>query len=91
MSKLLRIASVWEKKDSTPDNPKFFMRLGQQNPKKPQYDLSVEITVKDKDGNVVTQMKDGFLTLSDPRKSQYASPNIPEKLHFDVLIGTEQE
>lgn len=90
MSKLTRIGSVWQTKASTSEDPKFFLRLGQQNPKKPQYDVSVEVIVKDANGVVIQTMKDGFLTLTDPRKSQYVSPNIPEKLHFDVLIGNEE-
>ena len=91
MAKQTRIGSVWQTKASTAEDPKFFLRLGQKNPKKPQYDLTVEVTVKDKDGNVVSKLTDGYLTLADPRKSQFASPNIPEKLHFDVLIGNDSQ
>jgi hypothetical protein len=88
---MTRIGAIWETKQSTPEEPKYFMKLGQSNPKKPQYDLTVEVTVKDKDGNVVSQNTNGFLTIADPRKSQFASPNIPEKLQFDVLIGSNDD
>lgn len=91
MAKLTRVGSVWEAKTSTPENPKYFMKLGQSNPQKPQYDVTVEVTVKNAKGEVISQSKDGFITLSDPRKSQYAGPNIPEKLLFDVLVGSEDQ
>ena len=89
MAKLTRIGSVWETKASTPENPKYFLKMGQSNPAKPQYDITVEVTVKNAKGEVLSQSKDGYITLMDPRKSQYASPNLPEKLLFDVLIGSE--
>lgn len=89
MGKLTRVGSVWEAKTSTPENPKYFMKLGQKNDKKPQFDVTVEVTVKDANGKVLSQSTDGFITLSDPRKSQFASPNIPEKLLFDVLVGND--
>lgn len=91
MAKLKKIGAVWEAKDSTPETPKYFLKLGQKNEKKPQYDLTVEVTVKDNNGKVVAQTTDGFLTLSDPRRSPVLDENqkakLPQKLQFEVLVG----
>ena len=86
--KFTKIGTVWNKKD---DKDSFFVRLGNEGTK-PEYNYSVEITVKDGNGKIVASQKDGTLTLSDPRKSPFAKPEALAKvpnLQFDVLVATE--
>lgn len=42
--------------------------LGQKNPKKPEWDQSVEIIVRNNKGDIVARQTDGFLDVVDPRK-----------------------
>jgi hypothetical protein len=44
-----------------------FIALGQRNQNKPQYNYSVELTVKDSTGKVVAHQTDGFIEIVDPR------------------------
>lgn len=95
-AKMHKIGQLWTKKD---DPEKFYIQLGNKN-KNAQYDLTVEITVKNADGTVVAQRsttgKDGlFLALSDPRNNPNASESskagldkVPN-LKFDVLLGSD--
>lgn len=87
--KFTKLGTVWSKKED-PDS--FFVKLGNKG-KNEQYDLTVEITVKDATGKVVAQQTDGFLTLSDPRKSPMANQEQLAKvpnLQFDILLAQEQ-
>ncbi len=56
--------------------------LGQKNPKKPEWDQSVEIIVRDNKGKILAQQTDGFLEVVDPRKE-------PEDLLSAGLITEE--
>jgi hypothetical protein len=47
-------------------SPSVSLALG-NNSTNPKYKLSVEITVKDGNGNTVAKQTDGFLNLNDPR------------------------
>ena len=90
--KLTRIGQVWESKDSTKENPKYFLKLGNNGNKDPKYDLTVEVTVKNAAGEVVAKTTDGFLTLSDPRKSPFANEAALAKvpnLAFEVLVAQD--
>lgn len=42
--------------------------LGQKNDKRPEYDQTVEIIVRDNKGKVVAQQTDGWLDLVNPRE-----------------------
>lgn len=87
--KFTKLGTVWSKKE---DPDAFFVKLGNKG-KNTQYDLTVEITVKDSEGKVVAQQTDGFLTLSDPRKSPNANAEQLAKvpnLQFDILLAQEQ-
>lgn len=41
--------------------------LGQKNDKKPEWDQTVEIIIRDKNGKILAQQKDGWLDVVDPR------------------------
>ena len=95
-----KIGAVWQKKDNSGG---YFIRLGQENKKKPQYDLTVELTVKDSSGKVVASKSstdaDGlFLTLIDPHaraeekndeKALQALSKVPH-LRYEVLVGNDE-
>lgn len=86
--KSLKVGAVWASKDN-PDN--FYVALGAKSDN-PKYDYHVEITVKNGDGEVVAKQTDGFLSLWDPRKSQYANQEALAKvpnLQFDLSINKE--
>jgi len=87
--KFTKVGQVWAKKD---DPEAFFVKLGQKG-KNADYDLTVEITVKNAAGEIVAQQTDGFLNLSDPRKSPFADEASLSKvpgLRFDILLPQEQ-
>jgi len=87
-TKFTQVGQVWSTK-ADPD--KFFIKLGRQNKNNPKYDLTVELVVKDANGTVVATQTDGFLNLSDPRKSPFAKEESLAKvpnLQFDILVGT---
>lgn len=84
--KQIKFGSVWESKENK-DN--FYIRLGNKSDN-PKYDYHVTLTVKDGDGNVVAEQTDGFVSLFDPRKSQYANQEalakVP-KLQFELSMN----
>ena|SRR5271166_2198602 len=94
--KMHKIGQLWTKKD---DDSKFYIQLGNKN-KNSDYDLTVEIIVKDSKGTVVAQRSteggDGlFLSLNDPRtnaalneKAKAGLDKVPN-LKFDVLLGSD--
>lgn len=90
-SKLTRIGQIWEAKDSTEENPKYYMKLGNDRNKDPKYNISVEVIVRDNEGNLLTQSKDAFLTIADPRRSQYSKGTEPKNLLFEVLANSENK
>lgn len=84
--KTAKIGAVWQSKDK---EDQFYVALGQKSDN-PDYDFSVEVTVKDGNGKVVAQQTNGFLQLWDPRKSQYANHDALSKipnLQFDLTIN----
>lgn len=86
--KLTKIGTVWSKKE---DPDKFFIKLGEQG-KNEQYNLTVELVVKNAKGEVVGKQTDGFLQLLDPRKSPIANQDALSKvpnLQFDVVFAAE--
>jgi hypothetical protein len=58
-----KIGVVLRGKDGRP-----FIKLGSTNNRNEKYNYSVEITVKDNNGQVISKQSDGFLNLIDPRK-----------------------
>lgn len=42
--------------------------LGQKNPKKPEWDQSVEVIIRNNKGDVIARQTDGFLDVVDPRQ-----------------------
>ena len=83
---MTKIGNVWSSKK---DPNKFSIKLGQESDNA-KYNFSVEVIVKDGNGNVVAQQKDGFLTLKDPRQGDFLSEEkkakVPATLQFDILI-----
>lgn len=57
--------------------------LGQNKPGSEKYNYSVEIIVRDSNGKVVANQKDGFIKLQDPRKA-------PDELLAAGAISEEQ-
>jgi hypothetical protein len=85
--KFSKVGTVWEKKDGSG----FFIKLGNENKKNDKYDIHVELVVKDKEGNILATQKDGFLTLSDPRQSQFANEGLSKVpgLKFEILVANQ--
>jgi|GEM_PF-4393848 hypothetical protein len=92
-SKLNKIGAVWRKKDDSG----FYIRLGNESKTKPEYNLSVEVIVRNAQGEVVAKQTDGFLTLLDPREQAEKFNNtkaleglakVPG-LHFEIFAASE--
>jgi hypothetical protein len=95
-AKMHKIGQLWTKKD---DDNKFYIKLGDKN-KNSDFDLTVEIIVKNSKGEIVAQRstegEDGlFLALNDPRTKPNITPSalaglekVPN-LKFDVLLGSD--
>src|SRR5689334_22759637 len=87
MSKTLEIGSliVTDRKDGSKG---VSLALGRKNKGEySKYDLSVEVIVRDASGKVVSQQKDGFINLVDPRtrpdellKAGVISEEVAEKM-----------
>jgi len=59
-----------------------YIGLGQQGSKNPDFDLTVELTVKDSKGKVIASQTNGFLSVVDPRTQ-------PQELLSAGLISEE--
>lgn len=86
---LKKVGQIWTQKN---DDNKVYLRLGQEGGKKPEYNFTVELTVKDAEGNVVARQTNGTLSLINPRQSPNANQDALSKvpnLVFDVLMQAE--
>lgn len=91
--KFNKIGAIWEKKDHSG----LFIKLGTQNKNKPEYDISVEVVVRDANGEVIHKQTDGFLTVVDPRKQAeergderaLAGLDKVPGLQFEILAANE--
>lgn len=87
---LKKLGTIWNRKDKTGK----FVRLGDDRNKDPKYNFSVEVTIKDGNGEVVASQTDGFLTVLDPRKSpkanQDALAKVPD-LVAELFISTDDQ
>jgi hypothetical protein len=72
-----------------------FIVLGNANSKNEKYRTTVELVVKDANGNVVAKSTNGFLTIQDPRKRVGASEadleKISPKLKSELFIVEKSE
>lgn len=89
--KSFKIGSVNKKKDGTGSS----IKLGSPS-KNPKYAFTVEITVRDSQGNVVARKKDGdYLTVRDPRErdgiTEEQAAKIPDFVLKDVLVIINDE
>jgi|ERR1035437_1609282 hypothetical protein len=92
---MVKIGGVWlkneNKKKKATDPDSFSIKLGQDQNTDPKYNLSVELVVKNSAGEVVAHQTDGWVTLKDPRFSDFLTDEqkakIPKTLQFDVLVG----
>lgn len=83
-NKFTRVAGVWQGAKGP------YVTLGSTKNKDPQYNLHVEVTVTNEDGEVVASSKNGILTSLDPRKSKFAGERtIPENLLAELFIVAE--
>lgn len=81
--KTVKIGSVWlnEVTSASGEAKKVpSIKLGSKGNKDPQYDLSVEIIVRDSKGTVVARQTDGFVNMYAPREG------APSKLKHDLVI-----
>ena len=66
-----------------------FVALGQRA-KEAKYERNVEIRVTDGDGNVLSTIKNGILTIQDPRKNPNATQEqvdrVPDWLKHELFI-----
>ena len=62
MAKYRKIGSVFKGKTGP------FIALGDSKSKNEKYNFTVEIVVKDNQGKVIAEQKNGFINLNDPRK-----------------------
>lgn len=80
--------------DKNTNKPKKLLSIGLgQKGKNEQYNLSVEVTVRDSKGKVVAQQTDGYLELVDPRKEPddlLAAGFIDEDMAEKMKLGLEK-
>jgi hypothetical protein len=67
-----------------------FIALGRNDSGDEKYHYDVEITVKDKAGNVLVKQVNGFIGMYNPRKSDFLTEEqkakLPENLQFELSI-----
>lgn len=72
-----------------------FVVLGSQNNKNEDFRTSVEVTVKDNKGKVISTLKNGFLTVTDPRHrpgiTEEQVSKIPDRLVSELYIVEDGE
>ena len=68
-----------------------FVILGDSKNKNPQYNYTVELTVKNAEGETVTSLTNPLLTLWDPRKrpgiTEEQLGKINDKVRYDVMVS----
>ena len=64
-----------------------YLALGNTGNKDPKYDRFVEIIVKDRDGKIIHQQENGYISLLDPRTGPYARPNTPDFIRYELKIS----
>lgn len=70
MGKKVRIGSLLVEKKTNLNGKEYtsvYLGLGTMGNKDPKYNTSVELVVKDNNGNVIHTQKNGFISLTDPR------------------------
>lgn len=67
-----------------------FIVLGNTKSRNEKYNYNVEVRVTDNQGNVITQQKNGILSVFDPRKrpglSEEDAKKIPDSVLFELFI-----
>lgn len=67
-----------------------FVVLGNTKSRNEKYNYNVEIRVTDNSGNVITEQKNGILSVFDPRKrpgiSEEDSARIPESVLYELFV-----
>lgn len=81
--KLGSILSETKKRSDGTEYRTVYVVLGQNSTKSPDFNYSVEITVKNAKGQVVAKQTNGFISITDPRKA-------PEELLAAGVISEEQ-
>lgn len=85
-NKKLRIGNLLVEKKKSQAGREYtsvYLGLGNDRNKNPDYNLSVELVVKDHTGKVVHTQKNGFVSLVDPRTQ-------PDELLAAGIINEEQ-
>ena len=83
LPKNLSIATVRNKLDKEGNVLSTYIALGKKSKTPSQYDLTVEVVVKDAKGKVVARQTDGFLEVVNPR-------TLPDQLLEKNIITEEQ-
>lgn len=87
MAKNVRVGNLLNNKV----NGKTLLSIGLGNKgKDPKYNTTVEITIKDSEGNVIAKQTNGFLNLVDPRKEPddlFAAGKITEEVRDKMKSG----
>lgn len=61
------------------------MKLGNQNPQKPEFDYTVQVRVLNSKGEVVAKATNPWVNLSDPH------PKAPKNLVNDLVVWVPEE
>lgn len=77
-TKSVRIGNVLSGKE---DKDAFYIKLGAEKQKDPKYNRSVEIIVKDDEGNVLAHQKNGFISMAKP-----LGEKTPDYIQYDLLV-----
>lgn len=81
-----KVGAVFKKKAK----PGVVVTLGNSQAKSEKYRTSVEVTLFDAQGKKITSIKDGFLTVLDPRKragiTEEQLGKIPQNLISELFI-----
>lgn len=67
-----------------------FVVLGNTKSRNEKYNYNVEVRVTDSQGNAVTELRNGILSVFDPRKrpniTEEEAQRIPESVLFELFI-----
>lgn len=69
------VGQIWAKKD---DSGKSYIRLGNDRSKDPKYNYTVEVIVKDANGQEILRVENPFLNVNSPHPS--AAEKVPSLL-----------
>lgn len=78
--KYTKIGAIWKNQDKETGESYSSIRLGDPNNKNEKYRFNTTVTVTDNTGRLVAEVKNGYLSLFDPKEG--APQNLLKEIIF---------